>query len=319
MEDLLGSVRAEISRKREDLQKANLITEDLIDTRRRLQELELEEGEKNPERQRNELKEALENVDAMIMNEMLQHGEGTTTKYEVKYTWRDMQQLGLQLGKDDSKDAVLCRRFLRHMLTQWGSDLEHRDDELKQSSEGRLATATFTQTEGYLKPLFKMLKTKQVSFDVLFALREIVEAMLHRDYISANDAYLRLAIGNAAWPIGVTNVGIHSRTGRERIFSQKIAHVLNDETQRKYIHGIKRLMTFAQKRYPNVPSKCLEFNGIQQGLYPISLEGNEKVMKRLAAEEEAVRQAARGVASVEAAHKDEDEEDNKAATSKPKA
>ena len=30
-------------------------------------------------------------------------------------------------------------------------------------------------------------------------------------------------------------VGIHARTGREKIFSQSIAHVLNDETQRKYI------------------------------------------------------------------------------------
>jgi pre-mRNA-splicing factor 18 len=59
--------------------------------------------------------------------------------------------------------------------------------------------------------------------------------MLRREYIATNDAYLALAIGNAAWPIGVTSVGIHSRTGRERIFSQKIAHVLNDETQRKYI------------------------------------------------------------------------------------
>ena len=30
-------------------------------------------------------------------------------------------------------------------------------------------------------------------------------------------------------------VGIHARTGREKIFAQQIAHVLNDETQRKYI------------------------------------------------------------------------------------
>ena len=53
--------------------------------------------------------------------------------------------------------------------------------------------------------------------------------------LQANDAYLSMAIGNAPWPIGVTMVGIHARTGREKIFSQQIAHVLNDETQRKYI------------------------------------------------------------------------------------
>ena len=51
----------------------------------------------------------------------------------------------------------------------------------------------------------------------------------------AHDAYLEMAIGNAAWPIGVTMVGIHARTGREKISSRYVAHVLNDETQRKYI------------------------------------------------------------------------------------
>lgn len=58
---------------------------------------------------------------------------------------------------------------------------------------------------------------------------------LIQPFVQANDAYLQMAIGNAPWPIGVTMVGIHARTGREKIFSKHVAHVLNDETQRKYI------------------------------------------------------------------------------------
>jgi len=46
---------------------------------------------------------------------------------------------------------------------------------------------------------------------------------------------MEMAIGNAPWPIGVTMVGIHARTGREKIHDKNVAHVLNDETQRKYI------------------------------------------------------------------------------------
>ena len=42
----------------------------------------------------------------------------------------------------------------------------------------------------------------------------------------ANDSYLQMAIGNAPWPIGVTMVGIHARTGREKIFSQNVARIL---------------------------------------------------------------------------------------------
>lgn len=64
--------------------------------------------------------------------------------------------------------------------------------------------------------------------------------MQTREYIKANDAYLRLSIGNAPWPIGVTMVGIHERSGREKIFSNNVAHVLNDEVSRKYIQSLKR-------------------------------------------------------------------------------
>jgi len=35
--------------------------------------------------------------------------------------------------------------------------------------------------------------------------------------------------------MGVTMVGIHERAGRSKIFSSNIAHVLNDETSRKYL------------------------------------------------------------------------------------
>jgi Prp18 domain len=41
---------------------------------------------------------------------------------------------------------------------------------------------------------------------------------------------------------------IHARSGREKIFSSKIAHVLNDEETRKYIQSLKRLMTFTQTK-----------------------------------------------------------------------
>jgi pre-mRNA-splicing factor 18 len=47
-----------------------------------------------------------------------------------------------------------------------------------------------------------------------------------RRFVQANDAYLEMAIGNAPWPIGVTMVGIHARTGREKISSRNVAHVL---------------------------------------------------------------------------------------------
>ncbi|GJZ96967.1 pre-mRNA-splicing factor 18 [Tanacetum coccineum] len=50
-----------------------------------------------------------------------------------------------------------------------------------------------------------------------------------RDYEIAMDHYIRMAIGNAPWPIGETMVGIHVHSAREKIYTNSVAHVMNDE------------------------------------------------------------------------------------------
>ncbi|RYY81950.1 hypothetical protein EON63_14390 [archaeon] len=47
-------------------------------------------------------------------------------------------------------------------------------------------------------------------------------------------------------------VGIHERSGRERISTSKVAHIMNNESERKYLTSVKRLMTFAQSKRPDV-------------------------------------------------------------------
>nr|AAW26908.1 SJCHGC02509 protein [Schistosoma japonicum] len=102
---------------------------------------------------------------------------------------------------------------------------------------------------------------KRCKNDILNSLVKIMVLMIDRNYLKANDAYLELAIGNAPWPLGVTNHGIHSRTAQEKIYAKNVAHVLNDETQRKYIQAIKRLMTQCQKFFPSDPSKSVNYMG----------------------------------------------------------
>lgn len=80
---------------------------------------------------------------------------------------------------------------------------------------------------------------------------------MDRDYVRAHDKYIELAIGNAPWPMGVTMVGIHERSGRSKIFTSQVAHILNDETQKRYLQSMKRLISVCQRRYPNTPSKSV--------------------------------------------------------------
>jgi len=43
------------------------------------------------------------------------------------------------------------------------------------------------------------------------------------DFVGACTAYFDIAIGRAAWPMGLTMVGIHERKARDQISSRNIA------------------------------------------------------------------------------------------------
>ncbi|KAN0037687.1 hypothetical protein ACTFIV_003040 [Dictyostelium citrinum] len=159
-------------------------------------------------------------------------------------------------------EATKCKEskilyFLKGLLNDWITNLENRSDEEKKSRQGKIVEATYYQCKSHIQPLFTSLKEKTLSTDILDHINQIVDFCKSREYVRANDEYLQMAIGNAPWPMGVTMVGIHERSSREKIFSNQVAHVLNDEMQRKYIQAVKRLMTFCQQQYPTAPSRSV--------------------------------------------------------------
>lgn len=48
---------------------------------------------------------------------------------------------------------------------------------------------------------------------ILNNLVTMINFMKEGEFVRANDVYLLTAIGNAPWPIGLTMVGIHERSG----------------------------------------------------------------------------------------------------------
>ncbi|CAK57038.1 unnamed protein product (macronuclear) [Paramecium tetraurelia] len=156
--------------------------------------------------------------------------------------------------------------WCKKMLREWNIKLldKFNTETLKRSLEGSQAFNSYKQTLDYIKPLTDQLhKAKMVQSineEILNALYLIIRFCVYKEYVRAYDKYLELAIGNAPWPMGVTMVGIHERTGRSKISSSQIAHILNDETQRKYIQAIKRLITVSQVSYPSSDrSKMVDF------------------------------------------------------------
>ncbi|KAK0480287.1 Prp18 domain-containing protein [Armillaria novae-zelandiae] len=232
-------------------QPIRLFAETDKDRRLRLRALELIE-EKGHDRQggQNDFKKALEDVEN-VEREMKSKGTTNKGKKKEESELASNTVLDLDLVKTEpDKLYPIIYYALKRVLKEWGEAMDERPDHIKRTHQGKLAAATQVQSAEYLKPLFKQLRSRSLPSDVLARMAEIVHHMQKRQYQRANDAYLRLSIGNAPWPIGVTMVGIHERSAREKISSDQVAHVLNDEVSRKYIQSLKRLLTFSQTKYP---------------------------------------------------------------------
>jgi pre-mRNA-splicing factor 18 len=159
-------------------------------------------------------------------------------------------------GEADDDPAKRIYKFLKGLLREWEEDLEARPSSVAMSVAGRNESMTFKQCKDYIHPLFKQLKRRKLEPGMQAHLVNIVEFAKEGEFVKAHDAYMDVAIGRAAWPIGVTMVGIHARSGRAKIESSNVAHVMNSELQRKYLTSVKRLLSYAQKKRPDVdPSK----------------------------------------------------------------
>lgn len=115
------------------------------------------------------------------------------------------------LGKGNvDLDLKIISQLLRLLLQIWGQKLNSRPEAEKRSVKGvfqnicvytykntqfenfigKRASATYGQTQQYLKPLFKKLRNKSIQDDILDSLTIIVGHLLDRNYVIANDAYL---------------------------------------------------------------------------------------------------------------------------------
>jgi len=173
-----------------------------------------------------------------------------TKNYEIA------DNTGVEKEEDQSDSPKVIYKYLKSLLKEWERNLADRPESITRSVAGKNESKTLKQCKDYIRPLFKLLKSRKLEDGLQFHLLKIVNFAKQGEFVQAHDSYMDMAIGRAAWPIGVTMVGIHARSGRAKIESSNVAHVMNSELQRKYLTSVKRLLTFDQKRRTDVdPSK----------------------------------------------------------------
>ncbi|KJH52738.1 Prp18 domain protein, partial [Dictyocaulus viviparus] len=235
--------------------------------RTRLLKLEIEQPDMK-EGWKNEMQTAMRDVDDELVKEVIEGSSNDPNKHDVDLSssfndnWEKIEEQAtlLGVGNDPHRDCDIILSFFKYLITRWGKELNKRDDDEKKSPAGKLQASIHKQSVMNLKPLLTSLENHTCNNDIRHHLTNICRLLIiDRNYILANNAYMTMAIGNAPWPVGVTRSGIHQRPGSAKAYVSNIAHVLNDETQRKYIQAFKRLMTRMQEYFPTDPSKCVEY------------------------------------------------------------
>lgn len=81
---------------------------------------------------------------------------------------------------------LLRSKFLQLLLSKWDEQLQNRTREEKLSTKGKLQGATYGQTQVYLKPLLRKLKSFTLPEDISDSLTEIVVHLLNRNYLKVS-------------------------------------------------------------------------------------------------------------------------------------
>merc|ERR1719234_228778 len=175
--------------------------------------------------------------------EFLSNCEPQQSRMNIEFEQFTQLKDSLDTGNTEL-DIKVVTDFINFILDCWGSQLDKNS--LKEKS-------TLIQSTTHLSPLIKAMKMRQVQIDIADSFTKIVKCLINRSYLEANSRYLDIAIGNAPWPIGVTMSCIHNRPVKDKIATKNVAHVLNDETQRKYLQAMKRIMKSCQIMFPTDP------------------------------------------------------------------
>lgn len=201
------------------------------------------------------------------------------------------------LVNDQVKTKRLITLFIKRLLNKWKNDLNNNENNKEDDTEDR---KSFSREQYYtccnlLESLFKLLKStddgsekesssSSLSMELLTCITTICFYMQKREYLKANDMYLRLTIGNATWPIGISMLGIKKEKEKEKekenpstpvststssstpLITPSISSIIQgkredtkkgmlvDESTRKWIQSLKRLISYCQIVYPPLDS-----------------------------------------------------------------
>lgn len=206
------------------------------------------------------LTQSLEALDKDFNSSTLKEQKLQTLEILVKQDRKDSQYLAFLQEEKEVPDLIdpndpssisdvkvyrrLClqvRKFLKVSLNTWEVNVNSQfPPSLLQETKRDLVKLLYKLRSGKLQPI------------MVITLSTIVYDIQTEQFTNANESYMKLSIGNVAWPIGVRDVGIHARSADQKITGDNkdtVANIMQNEHTRRWIIAVKRLISWWEKRH----------------------------------------------------------------------
>lgn len=178
-------------------------------------------------------------------------GEKQEQEQEQKSSWIDdvireekvqYPECKIELDEITAKTQTMlsmkCNLYIYELLQEWDDALAKRQEEENND--------LLQETKMSLFPLLVQLRKNNLPHGQLVSVATILYHLQRNEWDLALQSYMQLSLGNVAWPIGVTSVGIHARSAHSKITggdNQSVATVMLDDSTRKWTTSLKRLIT----------------------------------------------------------------------------
>lgn len=152
-----------------------------------------------------------------------------------------------EINEDEKNICIKIRVFLKKLIYFWENKLYDLTD-LNISAENLKESEILKETKQNLVLLLYKLRAQKLSQKILISLATIIHFIQNKNYTKANESYLKLSIGNVAWPIGLENIGIHLRKISNRTSSSSSSsNIMINEKTKLWILSIKRLISMSER------------------------------------------------------------------------
>lgn len=132
--------------------------------------------------------------------------------------------------------SMKANKYIKTILHHWEAT----------NSSSSSSSDLLLDTKKSLFPLLVKLRKTTLDKTQLISLLTIFYHLQRYQFNKSLESYIKLSIGNVAWPIGVVSVSIHARSRDSKLFGGE-ANIMIDEITRRWITGVKRLISYCEK------------------------------------------------------------------------